>query len=154
LEDKGIDYKELDRQISEMFDLPQGCVFILNLDKEGILLEFAYPPKLKKNKVPVDNKTIAGRAVIAKRSYISNNVQKESSSVFLNCLMAMESDPVQKMITYPIIFGDKVISVLQVVRKGETLSKIPDFQKEDLEKIKSVLDDLFTLHVVKPAAGE
>jgi hypothetical protein len=154
LEDTGIDYKELDRRISEMFNLPQGSVFVLNLDKQGVLLEFAYPPKLKKNKLPVDNKTIVGRAVIVKRPYISNNVQKESSSAFLNCLMAMESDPVQKMITHPIVFGDKVISVLQVVRKGKNPYEIPDFQREDLEKIRSVLDDLFTLHVVKPAAGE
>lgn len=151
---KKIDYKELDRRISEVFGLGQNCVFTLTLDKHGTLLEFAYPPKLIKNKVPVDNKTVVGRAVIAKRPYISNNIQKESSSVILNCLMAMGTTPVQKSITYPIVMGERVIAVIQVVRKGENISDVADFQKEDLEKIKSVLDDLFTLHVVKPAAGE
>ena len=149
-----IDYEELDRQISEIFNLPKGCVFMLEIDKHANLLEFTYPPKLIKNKIPVDNKTIVGRAVIAKRSYISNNVEKEGNFVVLNCLMAMGSVPVQKMITYPILSGDRVRAVLQVARKGKTLSESPDFQKDDLEKIKTVLDDLLSLHVVKSASGE
>lgn len=149
-----IDYKELDKQITEIFKLSQGCVFMLELDKHSNLLEFAYPHKLIKNKIPVDNKTIVGRAVIAKRCYISNNVEKESNFVVLNCLMAMGAAPVQKMITYPILSGGRVKTILQVVRKGKTLSESPDFQKEDLEKIKSVLDDLLSLHIVKSAWGE
>jgi len=149
-----VDYEELDRQLSEIFQLTQGCVFLLELDKHSTLLEFSYPPKLIKNKLPVDNKTILGRAVIAKRSYISNNVEKESNFVVLNCLMAMRAAPVQKMVTYPILSGDRVRAVLQIVRKGKTLSDSPDFVKEDLEKIKSVLDELLSLHIVKSAWGE
>jgi hypothetical protein len=102
----------------------------------------------------VDNKTIVGRTVIAKRSYISNNVEKESNFIVLNCLMAMGADPVQKLITYPILSGDRVKAVLEVARKGKTLSESPDFQKDDLGKIKSILDDLLTLHVVKTAWRE
>jgi hypothetical protein len=149
-----VDYEELDRQISEIFNLPIGCVFMLEVDKHGNLMEFTYPRKLIKNKVPVDNKTIVGRAVIAKRSYISNNVERESNFAVLNCLMAMGSAPVQKMMTYPILSGDRVRAVVQVVRKGMTLSEFPDFQKEDLEKIKTVLDDLLSFHIVKSAWGE
>jgi len=149
-----IDYEELDRQLSEIFQLAQWSVFLLELDKHATLLEFSYPPKLKRNKLPVDNKTILGRAVIAKRSYISNNVEKESNFVVLNCLMAMGAAPVQKMVTYPILSGDRVKAVLQIVRKGKTVSDLPDFVKEDLAKIKSVLDDLLSLHIVKSAWGE
>ena len=62
---------------------------------------------------------------------------------------------IQKVITYPIIFADNVIAVLQVTRRGKNLSEAgPNFQKEDLEKVKSILDDLFTLHTVKSAQGE
>jgi hypothetical protein len=62
---------------------------------------------------------------------------------------------IQKVITYPVIFADKVIAVLQVAKRGKNLSEAgPNFQKEDLEKIKSVLDDLLTLHTVKSAQGE
>ncbi|MGH7807726.1 MAG: GAF domain-containing protein [Thermodesulfobacteriota bacterium] len=149
-----VDYEELDRQVSELFNLPKGCVFILEVDKHGTLAEFTYPAKLIKNKVPVDNKTIVGRTVIAKRSYISNNVEKESNFIVLNCLMAMGADPVQKLITYPILSGDRVKAVLEVARKGKTLSESPDFQKDDLGRIKSILDGLLTLHVVKTAWRE
>ncbi|MBI2486168.1 MAG: GAF domain-containing protein [Deltaproteobacteria bacterium] len=149
-----VDYEELYRQISEIFNLQKGCVFMCEVDKHANLLEFTYPPKLIKNKVPIDNKTIVGRAVIAKRSYISNNVEKESNFAVLNCLMAMGAAPVQKMITYPILSGDKVRAVLQVARRGKTLSESPDFQKDDLGKIKSILDDLLSLHIVKSAWGE
>ena len=122
------------------------------MHSNGSLLEFAYPPQLKGNIIPVNNKNMVGYATIAKRSYISNGVQGEKSFLLFNWLMNMGGAPIQKMITYPVIFADKVIAVVQVTRRGLSLSEAGlDFQKEDLEKIKFVLDDLLTLHAVKSA---
>jgi hypothetical protein len=133
-----------------VFNLPPGCVFVLTVDKDIRLLEFTYPIQLKGNMIPIDSKSIAGRAVMSRRSYISNNVPGERGFISFDWLMARGSAPVQKMITYPVIFTEKVIAVLQVVRKGTSPSQSgPDFQKEDIEKIKSILDDILTLRVVK-----
>lgn len=154
-EDEQIDYIELDRKISEILKLSQRSVFVLDMHRDGSLLEFTYPPQFKGNMLPVDNKNIAGRAAIAKRSYISNNVREEKGFVILDWLMSMGGAPIQKMITYPVIFIDEVIAVVQVTRRGVTLSESgPNFRKEDLDKIKFLLDDLHMLHAVRAASGE
>ena len=125
------------------------------MHRDGSLLEFTYPPQLKGNMIPVDNKNIAGRAAIAKRSYISNNVREEKGFVMFDWLMSMGGAPIQKMITCPAIFIDEVIAVLQVTRRGVTLSESgPNFQKEDLDKIKSLLNDFLTLHAVRVVSRE
>jgi hypothetical protein len=135
--------------------LSQRSVFVLDMHRDGSLLEFTYPPQLKSNMLPVDNKHIAGRAAITKRSYISNNVREEKGFVILDWLMSMGGAPIQKMITYPVIFIDEVIAVLQVTRRGVTLSDAgPNFQKEDLDKIKPLVNDFLMLHAVRVASGE
>ncbi|MER3446621.1 MAG: hypothetical protein C4291_07135 [Candidatus Dadabacteria bacterium] len=103
----------------------------------------------------MDSKSIVGRTVVARRSYISNNVPQERGFVILDWLINRGSIPVQKVITYPVMLADKVVAVLQIVRKGANLSESgPDFRNEDLEKIRSVLDDFITPHTVKSAGGE
>jgi hypothetical protein len=135
--------------------LSQRSVFVLEMHRDGSLLEFIYPPQLKGNMLPVDNKNIAGRSAIAKRSYISNNVREEKGFVIFDWLMNMGGAPIQKMITYPVLFTDEVIAVLQVTRRGVTFAEAgPNFQKEDLDKVKFLLDDLLMLHAVRVASGE
>jgi hypothetical protein len=120
--------------------------------RDGKSLEFAYPPQLKRNIIPVDRKSIAGRAVISKRSYISNSVGEEKGFFLFDWLISMGNTQIQKMITYPVIFADNVVKVLQVTRRGVSCSEAgPDFQSEDVEKIQSILDDFLTLHLVKSA---
>jgi hypothetical protein len=132
--------------------LPEGCVFVLAVHRDGKSLEFAYPVQLKGNIVPVDRKSIAGRAVITKRSYISNRVGEEKGFFLFDWLIGMGNTQIQKMITYPVMFVDNVVAVVQVTRRGVSFSEAgPDFQNGDLEKIQSILDDFLTLHLVKSA---
>ncbi len=150
--DKKIDYVELDRRISKILNLSQVCVFVFSIHRDGKSLEFIYPPQFIGNIFPIDSKSMAGRSVISRRSYVSNNVPEEKSFTILDWLMGKGGLPIQKVVAYPIIFADKVIAVLQVTRRGLNLSESgPDFQKDSLDKIKSVLDDLLEIHVVKSA---
>jgi hypothetical protein len=120
--------------------------------RDGMSLEVAYPPQLIGSIIPVDRKSIAGRAVITKRSYISNSVGAEKGLFVFDWLIGMGNTQIQKMITYPVIFADKVLEVVQVTRRGVSVSEAgPDFQNGDLEKIQSILDDFLTLHLVKSA---
>lgn len=138
--------------MSEILNLPQGCVFVLGVHRDGNSLEFAYPPQLKGNVIPVDHKSIAGHAVISKRSYITNNFRDERGSVLFDWLMSKGNEKIQKMITYPVIFLDKVVAVLHIIRRGSSSSEVvPDFHNGDVEKIQSILDDSLNLHLVKSA---
>ncbi|MGE5443528.1 MAG: GAF domain-containing protein [Ignavibacteriales bacterium] len=132
--------------------MPEGCVFVLAVHRDGKSLEFAYPPQLKGNVIPVDHKSIAGHAVISQRSYITNNFRDERGFVLFDWLMSKGNAKIQKMITYPIIFLDKVVAVLHITRRGSSFSEVgPDFHNGDVEKIQSILDDSLNLHVVKSA---
>lgn len=103
----------------------------------------------------MDGKSIVGRTVLARRSYISNNVPQEKGFIISDWLMNRRGTPIQKVIAYPVILADKVVAVLQIARRGTSLSESgPDFQNEDLQKIKSVLEDFITPHTVKSAGGE
>lgn len=153
--DKEIDYIELDRKIAGILNLTQGCVFVLTVHRDGRSLEFVYPPEFKGNVFPIDGKSIVGRTVVARRSYISNNVPQERGFILLDWFMNRGGTPIQKEITCPVILSDKVVAVLQITRRGASLSESgPDFRREDLEKIKSVLDDFVIPHTVKSAGGE
>ena len=146
------DYEQLNKELSEILNLSQECVFILSANKDGRLLEFVYPLRLKGTMVPVDSRSIVGRAAVNKRFYISNNAQAERDFIFLSSVMSRKGDPIQKMITYPVTFADKVVQVVQVTRRGTGLSEAgKDFTKEDVEKIKAFVDELFTLRVVESA---
>jgi len=97
--------------------------------------------------VPVNTRSLLGRACISNRSYVSNNLKKEKNFLALNYLMDMGLSPVQKVITYPVEFGGRIVGVLEVVRRGDRLTEAPDFGKEDLRRISGVIDKIFSLRV-------
>src|ERR671938_209370 len=99
-----IGYIELDRELSDIFSLSQESVFVLSINKDNTLLEFVHPPRLKGNMIPLDNRSAAGRAASNRRSYISNNVQGDRDFAFLAPLMGKKGNPIQKIITYPVVF--------------------------------------------------
>ena len=100
--------------------------------------------------VPVNTKSLLGRAVISKRHYISNNLKKEKNFMALNYLMDMGLSPVQKVLTYPIEFAGEILAVLEIVRRGDSLTEAPDFGEEDITRIKEVISTSLSLRV----AGE
>lgn len=125
-------------------------MFVLSSKDEGKLLEFSYPLQYKGNVIPVDGKNIAGRVMISRRPYLSNNVQKDKSHIFFSWLIGGRVLPVQKMIVYPVIFAERVIAIIKIVKKGpdpETAGA--DFKRSDLKEIDSIVNTVLTLHVVK-----
>lgn len=87
---------------------------------------------------------------ISKRPYISNDVQKDKIHIFFSWLIGGKVLPVQKMIVFPIIFADRVIALLKIVKKGSDPQTAGDsFKKSDIKEIESVVNTLLTLHVVK-----
>ena len=132
-------------------NLSEGCLFVLTNGIDNKLLEFVYPTKLKGNMVPINTRSLLGRAFLSKRNYISNNLKKEKNFLALNYLMDMGLSPVQKVVTYPVEFGGRIIAVLEVVRRGDSLTEAPDFGEEDLQRISGVIDKIFSLRVAAEA---
>ena len=146
-----IDLEKLDEQVSKALNLPPGSLFVLAVDDSGKLMEFVYPTELTGNMVPINARSILGRAVSSRRYYISNNAYKEKDLSVLNCLSAMGSKPVRKVITYPIVFMDEFVALLEVVRKGDGLTETPNFEAVDVDRIREVIDQMFSLHAVETA---
>ncbi|MFQ5787641.1 MAG: GAF domain-containing protein [Thermodesulfobacteriota bacterium] len=142
-----MDYEELDSQVSKALNLSPGCLFVLADGVGGKLFEFVYPKKLRGNMIPVNTNSILGRAVISRRSYITNNLKKEKNLVALNFLIGMGLEPAQKVLTFPIEFGGKIIAVLELVRRGDNLTEAPDFGEEDITRLKQVISKFFSLRV-------
>jgi hypothetical protein len=125
----------------------EGSLFVLVNDENSNILEFVYPTKLRGNLVPVNSKSLVGKAVVSGKSYIVNDLKKEKNMVVLDWLMRMGMEPVQKVITYPVMLGERVIAALLVVRRGDTLTRAPDFGHEDIERLKAILDNMFSLRL-------
>jgi len=142
-----IDYEELDSQVSKALNLSPGSVFVLSNGVGVELFEFVYPTKLRGNMIPVNTNYILGRAVISRRSSLTNNLRKEKNFGALSFLMGMGLEPIQKIITYPIEFAGKIEAVLEVVRRGGSLTEAPDFGEEDIGIIKEVIGKFFPLRV-------
>ena len=125
-------------------------MFALTADDDGKLLEFSYPLQFKGNVIPVDGKNVAGRVMISRRPYLSNNVQKDKSHIFFSWLIGGKVLPVQKMIVFPVLFAERVIAILKIVKKGpdpETAGS--DFKRSDIKEIDNIVNTVLTLHVVK-----
>lgn len=142
-----IDYPELEAQVARDLNTEEGSVFVLASDGTNSILEFVYPSKLRGNLVPVNSKSLIGKAVVSGKSFIVNDLKKEKNVAVLDWLMRMGLDPVQKIITYPVMLGERIIAALVVVRRGDTLTQAPDFGQEDVDRLKSILDNKFTLRL-------
>jgi hypothetical protein len=106
-----------------------------------------YPTKLRGNLVPLNSKSLVGKAVVTGKSSIVNDLKKEKNVVALDWLLRMGMKPVQKVITYPLMLGERIVAALMVVRRGDALTQAPDFSQEDIERLKSLLDNKFSLRL-------
>jgi len=110
-------------------------------------MEFVYPTKLRGNIVPVNTRSLVGKAVVSRKSYIVNDLKKEKNVVVLDWLMRMGMAPVQKVITYPVMLGERIVAALIIVRRGDALTQAPDFGEEDIERLKKILENKFSLRL-------
>jgi hypothetical protein len=103
-------------------------------------LYFLVPEPLKQvGFIPLSSTaSVAARTARESRPDIINNFASvRHATVFEGVKIAGESSElIQKMVSAPILSGDKVVGVLQVSRKGpDALNAGPDFDADDLGKI-------------------
>src|SRR5271169_6526937 len=120
-------------------------------------LHFLVPESLKQvGFIPLSSTSaIAARTARESRPDIINNFASvRHATVFEGVKIAGESSElIQKMVSAPILSGDKVVGVIQVSRKGpDAMNAGPDFDAEDLGRILALCKPLGKL--LQYVAGE
>jgi hypothetical protein len=148
-----MDFTELDRELTRVLNLEEGCVFALKPKKYDNQLEFIYPDELKGLIVPFSYQGIIWDKVVMNKSpLILNDFQEEIDIIYLNSLTMEGTEySIAKMIAYPICLARQICTVILVVRKNQAGTNFQNFIGEDLQKIKSAVDKMIYLRLVNSA---
>jgi GAF domain-containing protein len=134
--------------VSKNFGLQPHEVAILGLTSDGRSLRFLAPDSLRTvGQIPLSStNSLAARTVREKRPELINHFSVvPHASVFEAVPIADEQrgDPIQKIMSAPILSAGKVVGVLQVSRKGKAMADAgPDFSHPQLRELKLIADAL------------
>jgi transcriptional regulator with GAF, ATPase, and Fis domain len=140
---KGLSNEVLEKastEISKAFGVKSDEVAIFHLVQNGNVLAFLYPIKLQKvGSIPMTNTvSLAVRTAREKRPEAINSfAQQKHPTVFeavdLGVEHNKEKNPIQKIMSAPLIADGKVMGVVQISRKGKNgPASGPDFTIKDL----------------------
>jgi GAF domain-containing protein len=124
-----------------------GEVAILGVSHRWQPLHFVVPEALKNvGFIPLSSKSaLAARTTREGRPEIINDFTSvKHASVFEGVKLAADSaEVIQKIISAPILAGDRVVGVIQISRKGANPQMAgPDFTSDDLGKVLSLCTPL------------
>jgi transcriptional regulator with GAF, ATPase, and Fis domain len=139
---KGLSNEVLEKLIPEMaktFSVKIDEVAILQLVQNGNVLSFLYPFKLQKvGSIPMTNTvSLAVRTAREKRPEAINSFATQKHPTVFEAVdlgtEQKERNPIQKIMSAPLIADGKVVGVVQISRKGKNApSAGPDFTIKDL----------------------
>lgn len=129
--------------IAKNFKVKPEEVALLRLSGKGKQLEFIVPEKLAKvGTVPMTStNSLAVRTVRDRKAEFINNFSAATHpTVFEAVRLSKEgSDPIQKILSVPILSEGKGTGVIQLSRKGKTAGAAgPDFTPKDVEELSQV----------------
>jgi hypothetical protein len=132
-------------------------VAILAVSAKWRHLFFLVPQALKNvGFIPLSSPSaLAARTARENRAELDNRFHDTRHASVFEGIKAetLSTDAIQKIVSAPIVFGEKVIGVLQVSRKGTSPSTAgPDFSSDDVGKIAAVCRPLGKL--IRHLAGE
>ncbi len=148
---KGLSQEVLEKLIPELaktFQVKLDEVALLQLTQDGGTLKFLYPFKLQKvGSIPMTSTgSLAVRTVREKRPEMMNNFPAQKHPTIFEAVdlgteskpaagaaEVKEKNPIQKIMSAPLIVDGKAVGVVQVSRKGKTApASGPDFTIKDL----------------------
>lgn len=144
-------------KIARVIGVRNEEVAVLAVSKRWKHLHFLVPETLKSvGFIPLSsNSALAAKTARESRPEIDNNFSAARHAVvFENIKLSGESlDPIQKIISAPILFDSRVVGVIQVSRKGSTPAAAGlDFTAEHLGNLLALCKPLGRF--VHRAAGE
>ncbi len=130
-------------EISKLFKVRSDEVAVLQLAPGGKALKFILPEKLQAvGSIPLTSTTaLAARTARERRTDIINNFgSSRHASVFEGVSLGRGTgESIQKIMSVPILRGDRVIGVAQVSRKAETAGAAgADFTSKDLSELQGL----------------
>lgn len=139
------DLERVSEALAGIFRLKDDEVAILEILPPGKLLRFVLPAKLHVvGTIPLNSSSaLAARTARLRRADIINNFPAlPHASVFEGVPLGRRSDePIQKMLSAPIVRDNRAIGVVQLCRKGiSPLDAGPDFTSKDLAELKPLTD--------------
>jgi hypothetical protein len=153
----GISLSSLADKIAKELHVKTDEVAILGVSNRWRHLHFLVPAALKNvGFIPLSsNSALAARTARESRPEINNNFAAVRHATVFEGVKATSTsgDPVQKIISAPILNEGKVVGVIQISRKGDNAaSSGPDFSSDDLGKVLAICRPLGKL--VRVLAGE
>ena len=143
-----VEWKLAAEIISRSFGVKPHEVAILALTRDERFLRFLAPDNLRAvGQIPLSSAhALASRTVRDMRPELINHFQTvRHATVFEGVPIAQDErgDPIQKIMSSPVVAGDKAIGVVQVSRKGKTPADAgPDFTHPQLRTLKLISDTL------------
>jgi GAF domain-containing protein len=134
---------KLAEQVSKSFNVKADEVALLALVQQDKFLKFVIPEKLQQvgNLPMTSTNSLAVRTAREKKPEIINNfTTARHPTVFEAVPLGQErGDPIQKIMSAPLVAENKVVGVIQVSRKGKTLGAAgPDFSPKELSDLVAV----------------
>ena len=134
---------EVAQEIGRIFGVEPDEVAILELLPSGKALKFVIPEKLRAvGEIPLTSTTaLAARTARERRADIANNfATSRHASVFEGVPLGRQQNVViHKIMSAPLLLGDKVIGVVQISRKGVSRAACgPDFTPKELSELQGL----------------
>lgn len=134
---------KLAEQISKGFSVKPDEVALLALIQQEKFLKFVVPEKLQQvGNIPMTStNSLAVRTARDKRPEIINNFTTARHPTVFEAvpLGQQRGDPIQKIMSAPMVADSKVVGVIQVSRKGKTLGAAgADFSPKELNDLVAV----------------
>jgi len=134
--------------ISRNFGVQTHEVAILGLTDDERSLRFLAPDNLRAvGNIPLSStNSLAARTVREKRPEVINHFSVVPHASVFEAVPTVEdqrTDPIQKIMSSPIILANRAIGVVQVSRKGKGAADAgPDFTYPQLRELKTISDAL------------
>jgi hypothetical protein len=126
-------------ELTRMFSVKPDEVAILELTQSGAILSFLYPIKLRKvGSIPMSTtNSLAVRTVREKRPEMINNFPAQKHPTVFESIALdepkAERNPIQKIMSVPLLIEGKAAGVVQISRKGKSPTTAgADFTIRDL----------------------
>ncbi|MBI4480423.1 MAG: GAF domain-containing protein [Acidobacteria bacterium] len=139
---KGLEEEVLNKianELTRLFSVKPDEVAILELAPNGAILNFLYPSKLRKvGSIPMSTtNSLAVRTVREKRPEMINNFPAQKHPTVFESVALDESkkerNPIQKIMSVPLLVDGKAVGAVQVSRKGKSPTTAgSDFTIRDL----------------------
>jgi GAF domain len=132
------------KSVSQAFGCKPDEVAILLLTVDARHLRFIAPRKFSElGSIPVSKRDSIAVTVLTRRSgdVINNVPMIKHVSFFESVKLRDKPAPIQKMVTVPLLVGQRPVGVVQISRKGNTPAEAgPDFTAQDQRRAQEIFD--------------